>query len=106
MEFQLRGSPHIHSLRWLKDAPTLQTVEGLRAVPGFIDQYITTRIPPEGEDDELRSLVMRLQRHKHTHTHAKRMADVGVGLIIPSSPVLKPALKQMQMVGIREGFIL
>ena len=70
VEFQLRESrPHIHSLWWVKDAPNLQTVEGLRAVPGFIDQYITTRIPPEGEDDELRSLVMRLQRHKHTHTH-------------------------------------
>ena len=51
----------------MKDAPNLQTVEGLRAVPGFIDQYITTRILPEGEDVELRGLVMRLQRHKHTH---------------------------------------
>ena len=71
LKFQLRGSPHIHSLWWVKDAPNLQTVEGLRAVPGFIDQYITTRIPPEGEDDELRGLVMRLQRHKHTHTCQK-----------------------------------
>ena len=71
VEFQLRESPHIHSLWWVKDAPNLQTVEGLRAVPGFIDQYITTRIPPEGEDDELRGLVMRLQRHKHTHTCQK-----------------------------------
>ena len=105
VEFQLRGSPHIHSLWWVKDAPNLQTVEGLCAVPGFIDQYITTRIPPEGEDDELRGLVMRLQRHKHTHTHAKRMADVDVGLIIPNSLVLKPVLKQMQMVEIRLGFI-
>ena len=71
VEFQLRGSPHVHSLWWVKDAPDLQTVEGLRAVPGFIDQYITTKIPSEGEDDELRTLVMRLQRHKHTHTCQK-----------------------------------
>ena len=71
VEFQLRGSPHVHSLWWVKDAPDLQTVEGLRAVPGFIDNYITTKIPSEGEDDELRSLVMRLQRHKHTHTCQK-----------------------------------
>ena len=69
VEFQLRGSPYVHSLWWVKDAPDLQTVEGLRAVPGFIDNYITTKIPSEGEDDELRSLVMRFQRHKHTHTH-------------------------------------
>jgi len=67
IEFQLRGSPHVHSWFWVKDAPDLQTVEGLREVPSFIDQYITTRIPDEGEDDELRSLVLRLQKHKHTH---------------------------------------
>ena len=66
IEFQLRGSPHVHLLWWVKDAPDLQTVEGLRAVPGFIDKYITTKIPTEGEDDELHTLVMRLQRHKHT----------------------------------------
>ena len=71
VEFQLRGSPHVHSLWWVKDAPDLQTVEGLRAVPGFIDKYITTKIPTEGEDNELHTLVMRLQRHKHTHTCQK-----------------------------------
>ena len=106
VEFQLRGSPHVHSLWWVKDAPDLQTVEGLRAVPGFIDKYITTEIPSEGEDDKLCTLVLRLQRHKHTHTHARKMADVGVGLIIPSSLVLRPVLKQMQTVEIRLGFIL
>ena len=69
---------------------SLQTVEGLHAVPGFIDKYITTKIPTEDEDDELRTLVMRLQRHKHTHTVSEKRADVSVGLIIPSSLVLKP----------------
>ena len=68
MEFQLQGSPHVYSLWWVKDTPDLQ---GLRAVPGFIDKYITTKIPSEGEDDELHTLVMRLQRHKHTHTCQK-----------------------------------
>ena len=71
VEFQLRGSPHVHSLWWVKDAPDLQTVEGLRAVPGFIDKYITTETPSEGEDDELCTLVMRLHRHKHTHMPEK-----------------------------------
>ena len=48
---------YIHS-SGLKRAPDLQTVEGLCEVPGFID---ITKIPQEGEDDELRELVMRLQ---------------------------------------------
>ena len=60
IEFQIRGSPHVHSLFWVKDAPDLQTVEGLRDVPNFIDQYITARIPYQSEDDELRALVLRL----------------------------------------------
>ena len=56
IEFQLRGSPHVHSLWWVKDAPNLQTVEGLRATPDFIDQYITTRVPSGDSCDELRRL--------------------------------------------------
>ena len=92
MEFQLRGSPHIHSLWWVKDAPNLQTVEGLCAVPGFIDQYITTRIPPEGEDDKLRGLVMRLQRHKHTHTYQKN-GRCGCRFDYPKQPSPETRLK-------------
>ena len=41
VEFQQKGSPHIHSLWWVKDAPNLRTVEGKRATPEFIDKYIT-----------------------------------------------------------------
>ena len=105
VEFQLQGSPHVHSLWRVKDVPDLQTVEGMRAVPDFIDQHISTMIPSEGEDDELRTLVMRLQRHKHTHTHARKMVDVGVGLTIPKILVLKLVLKQMQMEEIRLSFM-
>jgi len=68
IEFQLRGSPHVHSLWWVKDAPNLQTVEGLRAAPDFIDQYITTRAPSEdSSDDVLRQLVLRVQKQPHAH---------------------------------------
>ena len=68
IEFQLRGSPHVHSLWWVKDAPNLQTVEGLRATPDFIDRYITTRVPSgDSCDAELRRLVLRVQKHNHTH---------------------------------------
>ena len=71
VEFQQRGSPHIHSLWWVKDAPNLRTVEGKRATLEFIDKYITCRVPVIGEEDELRSLVMRVQRHTHTQTCQK-----------------------------------
>ena len=89
-------------LWWVKDAPDLQIVEGLRAVPGFIDQRTSTKISSEGEDDELCTLIMRLQRHKHTNTGQKN-GSVGVGLTILKILVMKPVLKQMQMEEIRLG---
>ena len=104
VEFQLRGSPHVHSLWWVKDAPNLQTVEGMRAVPGFIDQHISTKIPSEGEDDELRTLVMRLQRHKHTHTCQKN-SRCGCRFDYPKGPSPETRLKKMQMEEIRLGFM-
>ena len=35
-----------------------QTVDDKRRAPGFIDKYITCCVPKEGEDDELRQLVL------------------------------------------------
>ena len=90
--FQLRGSPHVHSLWWVKDAPDLQTVEGMRAVPDFIDQHISTMIPSEGEDDELCTLVMRLQRHKHTYTCQKN-GRYGCRFDYPKDPSPETRLK-------------
>ena len=95
VEFQLRGSPHIHSLWWVKDAPDLQTVEGLHTVPSFIDQYITTKIPAEGEADELRELVMRLQRHKHTHTCQKN-GRCGCRFDYPKHPRLSSPVTRLK----------
>ena len=73
VEFQLRGSPHIHSLWWIKDAPNLDTVEGRTAAPDFIDRYISARIPEEGSsEDSLQSVVLRVQKHSHTSTCIKK----------------------------------
>ena len=73
IEFQLRGSPHVHSLWWIKDAPNLDTVEGKRAAPSYIDKYISVNIPEENTgEEELRSLVLRVQQHHHTGSCQKR----------------------------------
>ena len=42
VEFQQRGSPHIHSLWLVKDAPD---IKGRRKAPGFIDKYISCHVP-------------------------------------------------------------
>ena len=67
IEFQLRGSPHVHSMWWIRDAPNLDTTAGRQ-----IDRYISVNIPTQGcKDEELRSLVLRVQQHHHTSTCRK-----------------------------------
>lgn len=48
VEFQKRGSPHIHGLLWIKDAPDVnelsKTDEGRLKLAEFVDQNIHTRI--------------------------------------------------------------
>lgn len=47
IEFQNRGSPHVHSIWWVEGAPDISTPEGLAALPAYIDKYISTQIPPQ-----------------------------------------------------------
>ena len=57
----------MYSFWWVKDAPSTDTVEGLRAIPDFVNHFLTARIPPEESGcEELRSLVLRIHRHKDT----------------------------------------
>ena len=59
----------MHSFWWVENAPSTDTVEGLQAVPDFVDCYLTTQIPPEGSQGaELRSLVLHAQIHRHKET--------------------------------------
>ena len=64
VEYQQRGSPHIHMLIWLDGAPEFQ-VKSDAEVTGFIDNIITCQKPTD--NPELLSLVNR-QVHRHSHT--------------------------------------
>ena len=66
VEFQQRGSPHIHMLVWVENAPTLDTnSEG--EIVQFVDQYLTC----SAEKNETLELV-KLQTHKHSRTCRKK----------------------------------
>ena len=54
IEFQVRGSPHAHTILWIKDAPKLY-VNTDKEVISFIDKYQTCVIPDE-ENTDLRIL--------------------------------------------------
>ena len=62
IEFQTRGSPHAHTILWIKDAPQYGK-DSDKNVTEFIDKYQVCSYPHD--DEELQSLV---QLQKHTHS--------------------------------------
>ena len=68
VEFQQRGSPHIHCLLWIEDLPELEN--NAEDTVRFIDRHISTTKPCEDIDDEMSKLVAN-QMHRHSHTCRK-----------------------------------
>ena len=70
VEYQQRGSPHIHMLIWLEQAPTFgHDDDDVAIVTSFIDKIITCKKPDN--DTELGHLVNR-QIHRHCQTCRKK----------------------------------
>ena len=65
IEFQARGSPHAHTLFWIKDSPKLGYSKE-EYVKEFIDRYVSCSLPES--DEELRNLVESLQVHCHSQS--------------------------------------
>ena len=72
VEYQQRGSPHIHMLIWLENAPKFGIDFDCNVV-SFIDKIITCEKPIE--NPELITLVNR-QVHRHSHTCRKKSNNV------------------------------
>lgn len=90
IEFQHRGSPHVHMLVWVKDAPTFEknTKEELKT---FIDSKLTCSIPPE--DDELHDIITLVQQHTHSVACRKHGTSCRFNFPRPplnSSQIFKP----------------
>ena len=68
VEFQQRGSPHIHCLIWIKDAPKYDAMGNNDEVTEFVDKYVTCSNDTSEDMIEL----MNLQVHKHAKTCKKR----------------------------------
>ena len=66
VEFQQRGSPHIHMLVWVENAPTLET-NSEEEIIQFVDQYLTC-----SSDNEKTADLVKLQSHKHSRTCRKK----------------------------------
>lgn len=67
VEFQCRGSPHLHIFIWLKKRPNLSE-DSFDSIVQFIDSIISTKLPDINSDKELHDLVSSLQYHSHSFT--------------------------------------
>ena len=82
IEFQARGSPHAHTLIWIKDAPKLGYSDE-EYVMAFIDKHVSCSLPQS--DEELRTLVESLQIHHHSQT-CRRKGSCRFNYPKPPSP--------------------
>ena len=81
VEFQQRGSPHIHMLVWIENAPTLET-NSEREIVQFVDKYLTCNT-----DNEKTANLVGLQSHKHSRTCRKKgKAICRFGFPLPPLP--------------------
>ena len=70
VEFQFRGSPHIHSFLWVVNAPVLSK-ENKEEYIKFIDKLIRTDLPDPNEEPGLHKLVSDFQIHSHSNSCRK-----------------------------------
>ncbi|KAJ8372288.1 hypothetical protein AAFF_G00290740 [Aldrovandia affinis] len=89
VEFQARGSPHIHMVVWIEDAPGVQDPEDCPDVIKFINRYITCQMPDEKADPELHKIVSEVQVHSRNHSKTCRKGNVSCRFGFPRLPMDK-----------------
>lgn len=57
VDFQARGSPHLHLFLLIKDAPLLETAKTENNMTTYIDKVISTTIPDESKFPNMHNLV-------------------------------------------------
>lgn len=66
VEFQARGSPHIHCIFWIKDVPQFEA-DPDQEVAAFIEKYLSCQLPHQERDPELYNIVKEVLSHSRNH---------------------------------------
>lgn len=82
IQFQHRGSPHVHMLAWVKDAPSFDK-NNEKELQNFIYSKITCAIPED--DQDLHEIISLVQQH--SHSIACRKHGDKCGFQFPRSPL-------------------
>ena len=67
VEFQHRGSPHIHCLLWVEGAPVFDEDDD-QTVCDFVSKYITAQLPDPHTQPDLYKKVTEVQMHSRNHS--------------------------------------
>ena len=70
IEFQMRGSPHLHSLIWTSDCPELKDGSEETYIR-YIDEHVQGSLPNRENDCEFHDLVNMYQKHTHSKSCKK-----------------------------------
>ena len=70
VKFQVRGSPHVHSLLWVANTPIL-TSKNKEEYVAFVDPTVHAFLPDRNENPELCNLVKLYQLHRLSRTCRK-----------------------------------
>lgn len=97
IEFQHRGSPHVHMLVWLEDAPQFDSDNPAshESVTNFIDKIVSCSSDIDGLED-----LITVQRHKCTQTCSKNKRNKNVCRFdapfkpIDKTTILMPFIKE------------
>ncbi|XP_052681371.1 uncharacterized protein LOC128162243 [Crassostrea angulata] len=95
VEFQQRGSPHMHCLYWVENAPNIDS-DGEEAVCNFIDRYVTCAVPTESYDAELRKSVLEVQQHSKKHSKSCKKKGTECRFNFPRPPSQKTFITNAQ----------
>ncbi|XP_076838347.1 uncharacterized protein LOC143483367 [Brachyhypopomus gauderio] len=88
VEYQARGSPHIHLLAWCKNAPVFEE-DPDETVCEFVDRYITCQLPDPNADPELYKIVTEVQIHSKGHSKSCKKGNKHCRFGFPKPPVEK-----------------
>ncbi|KAK6167006.1 hypothetical protein SNE40_021119 [Patella caerulea] len=85
IEYQMRGSCHVHGLLWIEDAPVLGRDPDSKLVE-FVDKYITCKMPNISDDPELHEIVSSVQTHSKKHSKSCKKKNTVCRFNFPRPP--------------------
>ena len=94
VEFQQRGSPHVHCLFWIENAPIIDKNSDAEVID-FIDRYVTCQLP--SEDQGLLDTVTSVQQHSKRHSKSCKKGGNTCRFNFPRPPSCRTFISRLQV---------